>query len=182
MGITTNGDVDFSKSTGAYPMDKEPQPLFVDADVDYSKSTGAYPMYDDTSGTPVERVVEHVGSDQASVQFPTPGPISSGVTSVVEAQRSDLALTADPTGESDAGYEARPSTVPVPGADGVERTADQAAVDAAASMTAASDERDGTATAATKAKSTTAAPDVQAKVVTPPAKTSARRGAQATGK
>lgn len=138
MAIKADPDIDYAKSTGAYPMDKDPTPLFVDnSDIDYSKSTGAYPMYDEhvvvgenPSGTAqVEHVVEHVGSDQADVQFPTPGPVSSGAEEAVAKQRTDLGLSADPSGDSDAGYEARPSTIAVPGADGVDRDAQTKVVD-----------------------------------------------------
>lgn len=113
-------DVDFSKSTGAYPMEKEPKPLFVDADIDYSKSTGAYPMFDDRNAT--ERAVEHYTAE-VDAQFITPGPSSSGQEDLVKVQRKDLGLSSDPSGEKDAGYEARPSSVSLPGADGVDREA-----------------------------------------------------------
>jgi hypothetical protein len=124
-------DIDYSKSTGAYPMPKDPTPLFIDnTDIDYSKSTGAYPMYDESSvNTLTERVVEHIDAD-VDPQFTTPGPQSQGIEEHVAVQRKDLGLSADPTGESDAGYEARPSTVPVPGADGVDREAEAKVVEA----------------------------------------------------
>jgi hypothetical protein len=112
-------EVDYSKSTMAYPMDPTPKVEFVDSDIDYSKSTGAYPMYDERNAP--ERVIEHVGSYVADVQFPTPGPVSSGLPDVVAQQRAELGLSSDPSGGSDQGYEARPSTIPVAGADGVDR-------------------------------------------------------------
>lgn len=123
MAVKVDPEVDYSKSTGAYPMPKDPTPMFVDnSDIDYAKSTGAYPMYDEKSvNTLTERVVERVGSDTADVQFATPGPVSTGAEEHVAAQRADLGMSPDPSGESDAGYEARPSTVSVTGADGVSR-------------------------------------------------------------
>lgn len=119
-----SSDVDYSKSTGAYPMPKDPTPIFVDhSDIDYSKSTGAYPMHDESSvNTLRDRLVEHVDAP-VDAQFTTPGPSSLGDEDAVSVQRKDLGLSSDPSGDSDAGYEARPSTVPVPGADGVDREA-----------------------------------------------------------
>jgi len=110
MAVTTD-DTDYSKSTGAYPMPKDPQPIFVDnSDIDFSKSTGAYPMYDEGSiGTAPERVVEHIDAP-ADVQFTTPGPSSQGDPDVYAQQRQALGLSSDPSGDSDAGYEARPSS------------------------------------------------------------------------
>lgn len=120
MGVR-KAEVDYSKSTMAYPMATEPTPRFVDSDIDYSASTGAYPMHDARSvNTLVERVVEHIDAP-VEPQFETPGPISAGMEDAVAEQRAELGLSADPSGESDAGYEARPSTLPVPGADGVDR-------------------------------------------------------------
>ncbi len=84
-------DIDYSKSTMAFPMPPQEEAIFVDTDIDYAASTGAYPMYDDLSAIP-ERVVEHVGSDRAEVAFPTPGPVSQGAPEVVAAQRRDLGL------------------------------------------------------------------------------------------
>lgn len=98
----SRGEVDYSKSTGAYPMAKEPQPVFVDADIDYSKSTGAYPMYDERNQP--ERVVEHLNAE-VDPQFTTPGPSSTGDEQVVADQRADLGLSDDPSGESDAGFD-----------------------------------------------------------------------------
>jgi len=114
-----DADPDFSKSTNAFPMDREPAVILSDGGIDYSKSTGAFPMYDDRNAR--QRTVEHIGAE-VHPGFITPGPQSTGaVDSVVVTQRKSLGLSADPTGESDAGYEARPTTVVVPGADGVER-------------------------------------------------------------
>jgi hypothetical protein len=186
MGIKADAEIDYAKSTNAYPMDKEPQPLFVDnSDIDYSKSTGAYPMYDEhvtvvpheeTGGVAIERVVEHVGSETAEVRFSTPGPTSSGPEELVTAQRAEMGLSADPTGESDAGYEARPSSIAVPGADGVDRDANQAGEDAAVSMSASSDAKDN-GEAGTKAVKS-----AKTKVVKPPAQPVTEGTSTAQGK
>ncbi len=116
MAAVQGPDVDFSKSTNAFPMGKSPQPIFGNDVVDFSKSTNAYPMYDDRNAPQVD--ARHL-SAKLDPQFVTPGPISTGHESVVVAQRASMGLSDDPSGESDAGYEARPSTIPVPGADGV---------------------------------------------------------------
>lgn len=123
MAVKTT-EIDYSKSTGAYPMPATPEPIFDDrGDIDYAASTNAYPMYDENSiNTVTERVVEHIAAP-VDAQFTTPGPVSQGTEQEVAAQRTDLGLSDDPSGDSDAGYEARPSTVPLPGADGVDREA-----------------------------------------------------------
>ncbi len=118
MAIQNVPDVDFSKSTGAFPLAKSPAPVFVDPQIDYSKSTNAYPMFDDRNDPAI--LVTHYDAP-VSASFPTPGPISSGVEDHVLIQRKQLGLSDDASGESDVGYEARPSSVPVPGADGVDR-------------------------------------------------------------
>jgi len=118
MAVQQIPDGDFAKSTGAYPMQSEPVPVFVDPQVDYSKSTNAYPMYDDRNDPRV--TVAHYDAPPV-VSFPTPGPASSGIEDHVLAQRKAMGLSDDPSGESDSGYEARPSSVSVPGADGVDR-------------------------------------------------------------
>lgn len=139
MAIKRDSEVDFTKSTMAFPMGADPVPIFVAADIDYAQSTGAYPMHDapamaaattrvvehiDVDGADrvvLEHTVEHVGSDVASEAFPTPGPVSAGVAEDYQKQRAELGLSDNPSGEADHGYEARPSTVSVPGADGVDR-------------------------------------------------------------
>lgn len=167
MAIKQKSDVDFTKSTMAFPMGADPVPIFVDGDVDYAASTGAYPMYDEPAMAAattriVEHVdadgadrvalvhdIEHVGSDDTTGAFPTPGPASAGVAEAYQAQRAELGLSDDPSGDSDRGYEARPSSVPLPGADGVDRTHGQ---------------------------------QVQAKVVAPPAKAAPAKRTRARGK
>jgi hypothetical protein len=126
------GDNAFARSTGAYPMSGEPRTIFVDRDVDYAKSTGAYPMYDDELAA---RTAQGVPLDvPVQVVVTTPGPVSTGDPTMVARQRADLGLSEDPSGESDAGYEARPSTVAGKGFDGVAREShEQAEADAAVS-------------------------------------------------
>jgi len=123
----SSGEIDFSKSTMAYPMGPDAEPVFLQqASPDAVKSTMAYPMYDDAKvAKAVEaakgvRTVQELTAESTGA-FLTPGPVSTGALELVAEQRRDLALSEDPSGESDAGYEARPSTIPRPGADGVDR-------------------------------------------------------------
>lgn len=46
--------------------------------------------------------VDDNGFPVAEVRYPTPGPVSVGDPEAVAAQRADLGLGDDPTGESDA--------------------------------------------------------------------------------
>lgn len=106
---STESEPDFTKSTGAFPMSATPVTVYVaDPGVNYAKSTDAFRMHDDRN--PRERVVEHVGAT-VSPTFMTPGPISHGSEKETTAQRKELGLSPDISGESDAGYKARPSTV-----------------------------------------------------------------------
>ena len=80
-----------------------------DPGVDYSKSTDAFPMYDDRN--PREVVAKHVGAE-VKPTYTTPGPTTHGYDAKAAAlQRQELGLSPDLSGDSDAGYEARPSTV-----------------------------------------------------------------------
>lgn len=111
MAAKRGADVDYSKSTNAFPMPpKEEAAYSVDTDVDYSKSTGAYPMYDDESAVP-ERVVEHVGSDRAEARFATPGPVSLGDPVAVAVQRADLGLDAEDDENGDDAEDGRVAKV-----------------------------------------------------------------------
>jgi len=96
MAVRRGDDVDFSKSTGAFPMPPSPAAVvFQDSEVDFAASTGAYPMHDDTTtvvGRTVEHVVEHVGSEAAEVRFVTPGPVSLGDPAEAAIQRKELGL------------------------------------------------------------------------------------------
>lgn len=214
---------DFNRSTGAYPMEKEPRTVFVDPDEDLSRSTMAYPMHDDP-----ERLVDELAAleltkaeqaavrtagvttigltSTAEVSYPTPGPASSGLTEDrVVKQRADLGLSPDPSGDSDAGYEARPWTHPVPGADGVDRDArralrglsgeELAAAEAEPTEAMAAQASEGTggdaaAGTETKEDSTVAEPtaqtktprDAESKVVKPPVAPRPARRTQAEGK
>lgn len=104
-----------ARSTGAFPMPATPEYKMVEPAVDYAKSTNAFPMWDDRNAA--ARSVEHVDAP-VKASFVTPGPQSQGhVADSIKAQRADLGLSADPSGMGDAGYAARPSTVPVLGAD-----------------------------------------------------------------
>lgn len=77
-----------------------------DPGVDYSKSTDAFPMYDDRP------VVPTYVDAEVKPTYTTPGPTTHGYDAKAAAlQRQELGLSPDLSGNSDAGYESRPSTV-----------------------------------------------------------------------
>ena len=100
-------EVDYTKSTGAFPLDTDPAVVYEpDPGVDYSKSTDAFPMYDDRP------VVPTYVDAEVKPTYTTPGPSTHGYDAKAAAlQRQELGLSPDLSGNSDAGYAARPSTV-----------------------------------------------------------------------
>lgn len=105
----TDPEPDYTKSTGAFPLSTEPAVVYEpDPGVDYSKSTDAFPMYDDRN--PREVVAKHVDAE-VKPTYTTPGPVTHGESKAAAAQRQELGLSPDLSGDSDAGYAARPSTV-----------------------------------------------------------------------
>jgi hypothetical protein len=110
MGVTREPEIDYAKSTGAYPMDPEPANTYVDSPIDYSESTMAYPMADDP--TDAEQRLAHIGAEPV-VQFVTPGPQtfgdpdalarqSTGVKSV-DGGRADTKVVNSPDSPKSAG-------------------------------------------------------------------------------
>lgn len=120
LAVTKNAKpVDYAKSTGAYPTPENPTTArMADEDVDYSGSTGAYPMQEGEGPQVVSQILDADGKPidftASTGAYPTIGPVSTGEQPAVIEQRAGLGLTDDPSGESDVGAPARPSTVAVP--------------------------------------------------------------------